>query len=170
MPGRTSSSRYDGSGKAGGLKVYLDGRPVSSRSRTTRSRARTSPRSRCGSGKRSDLAPLHGDLADLRIYRRTLSPDDVRELADAPMLALAGMPADERSKAPGGAGSIATIKDHVDVAWRQAATELAKLRKQKTDLEGSLPDRDGDGRPADAAADLRPEARPVRHARHQPEG
>ncbi len=50
-------------------------------------------------GKRSVSLPFRGDLADLRLYRRTLSPQDVRELSTWPVLAMARMPAARRSKA-----------------------------------------------------------------------
>ena len=54
------------------------------------------------------------------------------------MLAIAGMPAAKRSKFQEELVD-RYYKEHVDSAWRQAEAELAKVRKQKTDLEGRLP-------------------------------
>ena len=157
-------------GQGGGTEA-LPRRPArsTSRSRTTRSGARPSPSSRSGWASDRRRCRSEGDLADLRVYRRTLSPEDVRELAAAPVLAVARMPPARRSKAQAEAAA-RYYRTQVDVAWRRRKSVWRRLGKREVGARVAGPDRDGDGGPADAAADLRPEAGPVRHAGHEPEG
>lgn len=72
---------YDGSGKASGVKVYYDGEPQGTDVENDKlsGSIRTSVPFRIGQRSSSDL--FQGGLHDLRIYRRELTPGDVRKLA-----------------------------------------------------------------------------------------
>jgi hypothetical protein len=129
---------HDGSGKAGGLKVYLDGSPADLEIQSDTLRGSTVTPQPLRLGRRSTSLPFRGELADLRIYRRTLSAQDVAELAAAPLLALPRKPPSRRSKVQESRLD-RYFKDHVDTAWHQAEDRLATLRKEKADLQAKLP-------------------------------
>ena len=91
---------HDGSGKAGGLKVFLNGRPAELEVQNDSLKGSTVTGQPLRLGKRSTSLPFRGDLADLRIYRRTLSPETSASSPAGPCsLALARTPAAARSKA-----------------------------------------------------------------------
>ena len=90
-------------------------------------------------GKRSTSLPLKGDLADVRIYRRTLSAAEVREIAALPFLSIARAPESDRSKCTSRLELARYYKEEVDSELRQAEAGLARLREQKTELEAAIP-------------------------------
>ena len=71
---------HDGSGKASGLKIYLNGQPADLEVMSDSLKGSTVTKEPLRLGRRSTSSPLHGDLADLRVYRRTLSPGGVRDV------------------------------------------------------------------------------------------
>jgi hypothetical protein len=129
---------YDGSSKARGLSIYFDGRAVEVDVQSDTLRNSTATPQPLRLGRRSTSEPFRGDLADLRIYRRTLSAGDVRELATAPLLSLAAMPSARRTKLQEALVE-GYFKAHVDHAWRQAESALTKIRAQKREFEERLP-------------------------------
>ncbi len=75
---------YDGSGRAAGVKVYVNGqvKPTNVESDTLRSSTRTAVPFKIGQRNTSD--PISGAvIQDLRIFTRTLSPQEVETLAKA---------------------------------------------------------------------------------------
>jgi hypothetical protein len=129
---------HDGSGKASGLKVYLNGRPVDIDVESDTLRGTTVTGQPLRLGKRSTALPLTGDLADVRIYRRMLSAEEIRELAAVPFLAIARSPEPDRSTAQQ-AQLARYFKEEVDPEFRQADARLALLRKQRSELEATIP-------------------------------
>jgi hypothetical protein len=129
---------YDGSGKASGVKVYLNGRPaaVDVQGDSLRGAITTDQPLRLGS--RSTSSPLNGDLADLRVYRRALAADEVQAVADRPALQVARMPRDERSKVQQ-ERLARSYRDHFAAGLREADDRLARLRKEKAEAEKRVP-------------------------------
>lgn len=90
---------YDGSSTAAGVRVYLNGAPQSTSApydSLTGSITTTEP---FRIGRRSTSAFYKGAIDDLRIYGRTLSAREARQLADFQFLtATLSIPADKRTK------------------------------------------------------------------------
>jgi hypothetical protein len=92
---------YDGSGKAAGVKVYVNGQPQKTQTAkdalkgTIRTEAPLSV-GRRKTGSRLENAMIH----DVRLYDRVLEPDEIRQLAQGARLAwLVAKPAEQRTEA-----------------------------------------------------------------------
>ena len=92
---------YDGSGKPGGIKIYVDGKAVALRTDTNNLNAEASIRTATPMrvGQRSQAAVFEdGSVQDVRIYRRSLSADEVLVLAEtATVRAWLEIPEDQRT-------------------------------------------------------------------------
>ena len=91
---------YDGSGKASGLRLYVDGKPVESEIVKDQLRGDFHTSAPLETGDKNLGVPFEGRLDDLRIYNRTLSAAEAEELAirlpaRALLMALEGRPAQE---------------------------------------------------------------------------
>ncbi len=91
---------YDGSGKATGVRLYIDGKPVESEVLKDQLKGEFRTSAPLEIGDKSLGVPFEGRLDDLRIYNRTLSGAEVEELAihlpaRALLLSLDGRPAEE---------------------------------------------------------------------------
>ena len=129
---------HDGSGKAAGLKIYFDGRLQSLHVETDQLKGTIVNQEPLRIGRRSASAPLKGELADLRIYRRVLSPDDVRLVFERPMLEIAQAAEADRTAVQ--KDLIARyFRDHVDRVRPPLLDALAKARKAKADFEKQIP-------------------------------
>ena len=109
-----------------------------SRLRTTRSRARSSRISPSGWASDPRRFRFKGDLADVRIYRRTLPVEEVREIVSSPFLAIARMPAGSRTKAQQEQLS-RYYKEHIDQELRAASERLKQQVAEKTAFEAAIP-------------------------------
>jgi Protein of unknown function (DUF1553)/Protein of unknown function (DUF1549)/Concanavalin A-like lectin/glucanases superfamily/Planctomycete cytochrome C len=129
---------HDGSGKAAGLKLYVNGRPVKLVVQNDKLRDTLATKQPLRVGKRSTSLALRGEAADIRVYRRLLTGDEVQAIAAQPLRHILQTPMAQRSKVQ---------KELLSQVFReQFASELrvpkdkaAKLRKEKTELEKSLP-------------------------------
>jgi hypothetical protein len=129
---------YDGSGKAAGVRLYVNGRParLDVHNDRLRSTIRTSQPLRIG--KRSNGFALRGDLADVRFYGRTLTADEVAAIAALPLRRIVDTPPDKRSKAQ---------RDLLAQGFRAQGTAalgaakdlMEKLRKEKAEAERRIP-------------------------------
>jgi hypothetical protein len=129
---------HDGSGKASGMRVFLNGRSVPLEAETDTLRGTTVTKEPVRIGRRSTSSAFKGELADIRIYRRALSESDVRELATGPLRMLARIPdakrsAEQRTRLARG------FREHVDSSLRQAEERVAMLKKQKSDFQSGHP-------------------------------
>jgi hypothetical protein len=129
---------YDGSGKAAGVSVYFNGRPVKLDVRADTLRGTIATGQALYLGKRSTSAPLHGDLADVRVYRRRLSAADVQGLVALPALSAARIPAEQRSKVQ---EDLVTryVAEHVASELRSARERAAKVKQEKAEYEKTIP-------------------------------
>jgi hypothetical protein len=79
---------YDGTGKAAGVKVYVDGAPQKTTASHDTLKGTTRTKVPLKIGQRSSTAAVKGlSVQDLRVYDRPLSPADVKALAGSTKLA-----------------------------------------------------------------------------------
>ena len=90
---------YDGTSKASGIKIYVDGKsePWAIERDNLKNTIRT--KANLYLGRRSNSSQFRGQLDDVRFYRRRLSDSDVATLAGSdPLRELLAKPADKRSR------------------------------------------------------------------------
>jgi hypothetical protein len=112
---------YDGSAKAAGVKIYVNGRPVPTEvlaDKLSETITNTQP---LRLGKRSTSAAIDGDLADVRIYGRMLSANEVDAVATMSLESIIRTPEAKRS---------AEQKRYVARAFRERYAEPLKTAKQ----------------------------------------
>ena len=91
---------YDGSGRAAGVRLYVDGRAVPVEVMTDALEGSIRSRSPLLVGTRDGGDPIDGDVADARVYGRALSAAEVVAVADGPgVRRLLAAPADRRTPA-----------------------------------------------------------------------
>jgi hypothetical protein len=129
---------YDGSSKAGGIRLYLDGRLREldpQQDRLTDSFANTEP---LRLGARAGASPFTGLIDDVRFYERALSEEDVRRLVFhgyAPILAKSrGQRSDEER-----ADLARFYKENYAVDYLRSEAALAKARQRKEQLYREIP-------------------------------
>jgi hypothetical protein len=128
----------DGSGKAAGLRLYLDGYPVEFEVQNDTLSGTIATSQPLRLGRRATMEYLNGDLADVRFYRRTLSPGEVREIAAAPALAIARIAVDRQSKTQR-EQLRRYFREHVDHDLRVAERQLGELKRKKAERESRIP-------------------------------
>jgi hypothetical protein len=131
---------YDGSGKAAGLRLYVNGAPaVTEVLRDTLNGSIASDASlRLGSAALGQ--PFVGQIDDLRFYRRALAPEQIDRLAihHPTRVVLSGLTG-KRSKDEG-----VDVRDYflthaAPDALRAAYAELKSLRRQKEEFQKGIP-------------------------------
>jgi hypothetical protein len=129
---------YDGSGKADGVKLYLNGEPQALEilDDTLTSSITNAVTLHLGSRFNSDF--LKGALGEIRLYSRALSESEISILAQEPFRRIAGIPESDRT-AEQKAELKNFVRKHHAPEIEGAEMELAKLRKTKTELEASVP-------------------------------
>jgi hypothetical protein len=129
---------YDGSGKAAGLTVYVNGRAARVDVQNDKLRDTIATTQPLRLGKRSTGFALNGELADVRFYRRTLTADEARAVAAGPLPALLQVPVEQRSK--GQQDFLARVfRESYAAELLEAKAKAAKLRQEKADYEKRLP-------------------------------
>ena len=130
---------YDGSNKAGGLRIFVDGksRPLDTPTDKLSATIRTDAPLLIGT--RIKAFPFNGLIDDVRFYNRRLKSEEVAKLASHANLLLAKIPADKRDDEQKSA-----LKDYfrknAATNFIAAQERLAKLRKDKDDLMEAIPD------------------------------
>jgi len=127
---------YDGSSKASGVRIYVDGRHVPHGVDVDSLQGTTITETPLQLGKRNPGSPFQGGaIDDVRIYNRTLSPEEVAALAGGdpigPILAIAR---DKRTPEQQQA-LLDYFLNNVDTAYRELAAKREQLRSQKTAVE-----------------------------------
>jgi mono/diheme cytochrome c family protein len=132
---------YDGSGKASGLFLYVDGKLFETDvvRNTLAGSIATAAALRVGS-KTLGKPAFVGQIDDLRLYNRTLAPEQIEQLAVhyAPRVILSGVTG-KRSK-----DEVLEVRDYflthaAPAELRTAYAELKTLRTRKEDLEKQIP-------------------------------
>jgi hypothetical protein len=130
---------YDGSSKAKGVHLYVDGKPaeVDATHDSLTDTIRTEKPLRIG--RRNPSAPFRGMIDEVRFYNRELSGAEVAQLVQAdsirPILAVT---ADRRSKEQKEALSSFYLENE-DEPYRNLKAELGDCRKKSEALEKSIP-------------------------------
>ncbi|WLD14343.1 DUF1553 domain-containing protein [Planctellipticum variicoloris] len=134
---------YDGSRKATGLKIYVDGQPQEldvTTNNTLDDPLQTDKPFHIG--RRHAAAPFRGRIDDVRLYSAVLSAEEAAQLAKGETLGglkeiLALAPAD---RSPDQAARLkAYYLDQVDPQSRDWQTELASIPAKLTDLDKAIP-------------------------------
>ncbi|MEZ6043283.1 MAG: DUF1553 domain-containing protein [Planctomycetaceae bacterium] len=126
---------YDGSRKASGLKIYINGKSQAANIENDKlddSTIRTEVPFRIG--QRSGNEAFTGDVQDLRIYRRVLSPDEADAIAQRSRYeATLAKPTDQRS-----VDELDQLYsfwlNRFDQPFRQLTSEHAALKKEEADI------------------------------------
>jgi len=130
---------YDGSGKAAGLKLYVNGVAVKTTVKVDKLTGTMKTDAPFSIGRRGGAsAPFTGRVDDFRLYERSLSAGEVASLSGGARLAIVAIAADKRT---------AGQKEQLEKYFREtqvpefaeAQKKAAELRKAKDDYERMLP-------------------------------
>ncbi len=130
---------YDGSGKAAGVKVFLNGQPVATKvlkdklPGTIKTTAPFAIGRRGGGG-----SPFTGRVDELHVFPRTLTEKEVVTLASGPTITLASIEKAKRTKEQ--ADKLRKFFRETQATDYLAAKKAAEdVRKAKTDFEKAIP-------------------------------
>ncbi len=129
---------YDGSRKAAGVKLYVDGAEVPIKVVKDALKGSIKSDAPFTIGRRGTDSPFTGRVDDVRVHRRALSPHEVALLAGGPNLAIAAIPADKRT-APQKQQLQKFFRETQAVDYIANQAKLKAVRKEKADLELQLP-------------------------------
>ena len=130
---------YDGSGKANGVVLYINGIPAKTSVKQDKLTGTIKTAAPFSIGRRGGAAAaFHGEVDELRIYGRALDKTEVVVLGSREALSIAKIAAEQRTQAQ---------KDQLEKFFRRAFSpehaeleaQLARLRKSKEEFENALP-------------------------------
>ena len=127
---------YDGSGKAAGVRIYVNGVLAETRADVDKLKTDTRSATPTRIGQRSLGEPFHGAIQDVFLYARALAPSEASTLAKMGALrqALAGKPNAQQKEA---------LREHFLLArhapYREASDLVAKLNAEKLAIQGRSP-------------------------------
>ncbi len=127
---------YDGSGKASGVKIYVDGVLADTRAEVDKLKTDTKAATPTRIGQRSQSEPFHGDIQDVFLYARALAPTEVTTLSKlAPLRQmLAGKPGPKQKEA-----LLEYYLSNRHAPSKTATTLVAKLTAEQTMIRGRSP-------------------------------
>jgi len=130
---------YDGSGKAAGVKVFVNGQPVATKALKDRLTGSIKTAAPFALGRRGGGAsPFTGRVDDLHIFTRALSDAEVATLAGGPTFALAAIEPARRTKEQ--TDKLRKFFRETQAADYIAAKRSAEdARKSKADLDKLVP-------------------------------
>lgn len=133
---------YDGSSKAAGLKVFVDGKPQPVDVHTDKLAGTIKTEKPLHLGLRTTTLPFQGKLDDFQVYRFALSAQDAANLADGrPVTGLAEIlkiPSEQRT--PLQKQQLRQwYLGKVDEAGRKLTAEMGDLAKRKLEIEKAIP-------------------------------
>lgn len=132
---------YDGSNKAGGLRIFVDGKNRALDVSVDKLASSSSIRAKAPLliGARLGAFPFSGWIDEVRFYDRRLKSEEVAKLFADAALRIARLPADRRSEEQA-ADLRSYFREHAATAFLAARERLAALRKDKDDLLAQIPD------------------------------
>ncbi len=132
------TATYDGSSKAAGVKLYLDGKLQEAEvaKDSLKGSIRVSEPLRIG--KRSKSLPFKGLIDEVRIYPRALRQEEVATLASLPFLTIAASEPEKRT-ASQKKDLQKYFREHQATAFKQAEQQLASLKQAREDLFSQMP-------------------------------
>ncbi len=134
---------YDGSRKADGVRIYVDGQLQKLTITTNNTLEGTLITEKpFHIGRRNSSAPFRGTIDDVQLFRSALTEEEVRRLATeesaGSLKALVSLPKNERTDS-----QTQQIADYyfnfVDAKTRDLRKELAEIPKKRSDIEASIP-------------------------------
>jgi len=132
---------YDGSAKASGTTIYVDGQPQPAKPEQDGLKGSIKTAAPLSLGARTATpAPFTGgQLQDLRIYSRALDPAEAAALASSqPLLEILAKPAADRTQAESEVLLSHYLRNH-DGPSRTLATQLADLAAEQAAIEARRP-------------------------------
>jgi len=127
---------YDGSGKAAGVKLYLNGESVKLAVRVDKVSGSIKSDAPFRIGRRGgDASPFHGVVDDLRIYGRALAPEEVAGLTVGTLIAIA--PAQRKPEHKDTLQKLFLQKLGTNAAM--FAKRVDELKKSKANVEKAMP-------------------------------
>lgn len=133
---------YDGSSKASGLRLYINGKLAKVRVEADSLRDSITNAVSPKIGRRTNSHPLIGEVDEVRIYERRLSDEEVAAVAQGdPLFPVAGIlatPAEKRS--PQQKEQLKQFYlENFDAEYRKLAQQVDQLRAEEKRLDESLP-------------------------------
>ena len=129
---------YDGSGKAAGVKVYINGKAARLEVNNNNLSGTITTAQPLRLGKRSTAFAFHGALVDIRFYRRQLTASEVQALVREALLPVLKTAADKRTNVQ--KETLARIfRRNSSKELREAEKRLAKLRKDRDEYKNKIP-------------------------------
>ncbi len=127
---------YDGSRKAAGLQVYVNGQPQPTNVTADSLSATTKSKVPLKIGQRDKGSPISGvSLQDVRLYARRLSEGEVVSLGNAALSSIVAAPADKRTPADVGA-LYAWWFTSIDETARNLVKNSDALVREQSDIVG----------------------------------
>ncbi|MDW8222508.1 MAG: DUF1553 domain-containing protein [Gemmatales bacterium] len=133
---------YDGSSKASGLKLYINGKLAKVRVETDSLRDATKNAVSVKIGRRTLSHPLVGEVDDVRIYTRALTETEVAVLAHGdPLFPIAGILAvAPEQRTPQQREQLRQFYlEHFDAEYKKLVEQVASLQAEEKRLDASLP-------------------------------
>ncbi len=130
---------YDGSNKAGGLRIFVDGRSRPLDTPTDKLSATITTDAPLLIGSRIKAFPFAGLIDDARFYSRRLTSEEVASLTAHGNLLITRTAADQRTDEQKTALK-KYFRENAATAFIAAEERLARLRKDKDDLMAQIPD------------------------------
>jgi uncharacterized protein DUF1553/uncharacterized protein DUF1549/concanavalin A-like lectin/glucanase superfamily protein/cytochrome c len=130
---------YDGSGKAAGLQLYINGKPAKTQVVQDSLSGTISSDAELQIGNKTLGGPFRGNIDDLRLYERLLDGSEVEELAIRyPIQTILSGVSGKRTK-----DDDARVRDYfltyeAPAAFRTAYADLKDLRRKKESLEKAI--------------------------------
>ena len=130
------SFTYDGSGKAAGVKIYVNGVLAETRAEIDKLKTDTQAATPTRLGQRSQSEAFHGSIQDVFLYARALEPGEVTTLAKLAGLrqSLAGKPNAQQKEA---------LREHFllnrHAPFKVAANAVAKLTAEQMAIRNRSP-------------------------------
>ena len=132
---------YDGAKEPAGFRVYLDGRKQALKPLLDAVGNRLPTRFPLRIGASGSSRPrFQGHIADVRIYRAVLTPDEAAVLATAePLSEIARRPAQNRSLGQAGKMRLAFLDQYAPAPIQQAWRSVVELERRREELWHSFP-------------------------------
>ncbi len=133
---------HDGSGKAAGLRIYVDGKPEPFEVFTDKLTATIQTDQPLRLGLRTRSLPFKGKIDDVQLFRQALTPADAARLAEGKSIVgvaeLLTIPAEKRSAEQERQVRLFYLET-VDASYRKLKADLAGLAKAKAEIDKAVP-------------------------------
>ncbi len=131
---------YDGSSKAAGVKVYLDGKPLEMTAGNDTLSLSIRAAVPLYIGGRATTARLTGRVDDVRIYDRVLTPEEVAQLGGSRALARGAVQREAKDRTPDQLATLrAVFLEQAPPEMREPGQRAADLRKKQQDILNASP-------------------------------